>query len=422
MSTEPSDPQQPNKNTAPKNSTPYDTPISQSGNGVHCWRCGKQIHPSAHHCPFCQAAQFSGNPKSKFVAATLGILLGFTGAHRFYLGKWWGIFYLLSGVIGWAIAIVESLVFLLTPNDNWERKYSNVPPASGGMIAGVIIGSVFVIGILAAIAIPAYQDYTYRAKVTEVLFSVEPVKRATGQFMNKNRRYPATFEELGVSPDLNNPLVSTFSLGDEGVLTVTFSGFKKSIIKDETIVFKPSRIASQLKWDCSGGSLPAKYRPKNCRQGALAHQQALTSTRLVRDNLNHFQLRVPSYWSAQTDLNENASLQLANLRKEEYMIVLEHAAQDISDLTLNDYAQILNEDLVIENKHVSSPKQLNLNGYKALSYDISGEVENTKIDYMVVYVEGRESYYFFMIWTLPSKKDAVWPIYKKTLQTFKEIE
>lgn len=412
---------QPNKNATTKNSTPYDTPVSQSGNNVYCRRCGKRIHPSSHRCPFCQAQQFNGKSKNKFVAAALGIFLGFTGAHRFYLGKWWGIFYLLFGVLGWAIAIIESLVFLLTPKDSWEGKYSNVPPTSGGMIAGVVIGSVFMIGILAAIAVPAYQDYTYRAKVAEVLLSVEPAKRATSRFMQKNQRYPVTFEELDISSDLNNPLVSALSLGDEGSLTVTFSGYKKSIIKDETIVFIPSRIASQLKWDCSGGTLPSKYRPPGCRQGKLTHQQTSTLTRWVHDDLNHFKLRIPTDWSPRSDLSEDANLQYANVRKEEYMMVLEHRKQDFPDFTLKDYAQLVNNDLTIDNIRIGSPKPLSLKANSAIRYDISGEVENTEIDYMVVYVEGRESYYFFMLWTLPSHKRSVWPEFSKMMQTFEEI-
>ena len=138
---------------------------------VFCRGCGKEIHESAPTCPQCGALQRIDTPqgKSKVVAGVLAIFLGGIGIHRFYLGQWWGIFYLL---LFWTwipaiIAFIEGIVFLCTSDENWNRAHGHKKNiGAGGVVAlviGVIVG-IMLVGILAAIAIPAYQDYTERTK------------------------------------------------------------------------------------------------------------------------------------------------------------------------------------------------------------------------------------------------------------------
>ena len=110
-------------------------------------------------------------------AGLLGIFLGWLGVHRFYLGQWWGIFYLLlfwTGLPG-IIGLVEGIVFLVSDQDRWDDKFNDGIPAGKGeganaailivVIVAVLFFGIALLGIIAAIAIPAYHDYTIRAKV-----------------------------------------------------------------------------------------------------------------------------------------------------------------------------------------------------------------------------------------------------------------
>jgi len=82
-------------------------------------------------------------------------------------------------------------------------------PAAGNnrgcLIAAIVVGSqgrtFVVLGILAAIAIPAYQDYLGRAKVAEVLAGAHPAKEAMAEFQANTDRCPRDVEELGLAPD-----------------------------------------------------------------------------------------------------------------------------------------------------------------------------------------------------------------------------
>ena len=92
---------------------------------VFCRGCGKEIHESARACPACGATQYSGSEKRKIVAGFLALFLGGFGIHRFYLGQWWGLIYLLLcwTFIPAILAFFEAIVFFCTSEANWRKKY-----------------------------------------------------------------------------------------------------------------------------------------------------------------------------------------------------------------------------------------------------------------------------------------------------------
>ena len=96
------------------------------GGMVFCRGCGREIHQSAASCPGCGARQQAARQgKSKATAGVLALRLGGLGIHRFYLGQWWGIFYLLFvwTFIPSIAAFIEGIVFLCTGDAAWEQKY-----------------------------------------------------------------------------------------------------------------------------------------------------------------------------------------------------------------------------------------------------------------------------------------------------------
>lgn len=133
---------------------------------VFCRECGAKLSKTAVACTQCGAVQDVGG-KSKVAAGLLAIFLGGFGFHRFYLGQWWGIFYLL---LFWTwipgiIAFIEGIVFLCTSQQTWLKKYGNTKGTSGLVLVLVsVLVIIPAIGILAAIALPAYQDYVVRAE------------------------------------------------------------------------------------------------------------------------------------------------------------------------------------------------------------------------------------------------------------------
>lgn len=127
---------------------------------------------------------------------------------------------------------------------------------------------VAIIGILAAVAIPAYQDYTIRAKVTEGLSLASAGKTAVSEFFASNGRLPASNASAGMagSASISGNSVSSVSVGTGGDITITFSN--TPAIQGSTLILSPTTVGGGVKWDCNDtatADLEAKYRPSSCR-------------------------------------------------------------------------------------------------------------------------------------------------------------
>ena len=126
-----------------------------------------------------------------------------------------------------------------------------------------------IIGILAAIAIPAYLDYTIRAKVSEGLnltaaakVAVAEVYNSTGGWATNNAGYG-----LPLNTSIRGNNVSAVNAGSLGVITVTYRINLGGTADGKTIVLTPSTsVEGSLVWSCiTNTSMPTKYRPANCR-------------------------------------------------------------------------------------------------------------------------------------------------------------
>lgn len=114
----------------------------------------------------------SGYYKNKFVAGLLAIFFSSLGLHRFYLGQWWGIFYLLfswTGLPG-VIGVVEGVMFILSSERDWDYHYNNPenPVSAGpGMFGGILIIAVvlflamllFMIGFLGGFSVLTFTSH-----------------------------------------------------------------------------------------------------------------------------------------------------------------------------------------------------------------------------------------------------------------------
>ena len=128
---------------------------------------------------------------------------------------------------------------------------------------------VAIIGILAAIAIPAYQDYTIRAQVSEGLNLAAGAKAAVSEYTMDRGRFPTdnTLAGLSAAADINGSYVTSVGVASN-VITVTFGGSKPAhtLINGQTITLTGSTNAGSVEWLCaSGGTIQAKHLPAACR-------------------------------------------------------------------------------------------------------------------------------------------------------------
>jgi len=131
-----------------------------------------------------------------------------------------------------------------------------------------------IIGILAAIAIPAYQDYTIRAQVSEGLNLSGGAKAAVTEYFQDRGTMPTNNTDAGLSTpatQIAGKYVSSVQVGGSGVITVTYGGIAAeahSVISGQSLQMTPSTAqAGSVSWDCaSAGALIAnKHLPAACR-------------------------------------------------------------------------------------------------------------------------------------------------------------
>jgi type IV pilus assembly protein PilA len=144
---------------------------------------------------------------------------------------------------------------------------------------------VAIIGILAAIAIPAYQDYTIRAQVTEGLNLAGAAKTAITESFQQTGNWPAdnAAAGLGAAANIRGKYVTAVTVNGGGI-TITYGNQANTSIAGQTLGLAPATSANNdVAWVCGGAATPggttlvagatattsagmlAKYLPATCR-------------------------------------------------------------------------------------------------------------------------------------------------------------
>jgi type IV pilus assembly protein PilA len=122
-----------------------------------------------------------------------------------------------------------------------------------------------ILGILMAIAIPAYQDYTIRARVSEGMTLAAPAKLTVAENAAQGSA------DLGAgftAPTATADVASIAVAAATGIITVTYQGGVPAstlILAPDPAIAAGTPVTDRINWDCRGGTLLAQYRPASCR-------------------------------------------------------------------------------------------------------------------------------------------------------------
>ena len=132
---------------------------------------------------------------------------------------------------------------------------------------------VAIIGILAAIAIPAYQDYTIRAKITEAVNAMAPAKTAVSEYYISQGSMPADPAAAGFVTAVNTQYVNSVNYvrldDDNADLNVSIRDLGGNTADAQTITLDGQGGTSAVEWDCIPGNVGTavdqRYLPADCR-------------------------------------------------------------------------------------------------------------------------------------------------------------
>jgi type IV pilus assembly protein PilA len=130
---------------------------------------------------------------------------------------------------------------------------------------------VAIIGILAAVALPAYQDYMVRAKASELILALDAPKTSIAEFYAQNTRMPPNATSAGFDTSGSKYVASVALVGavDTATLTATAQALGPSDATGVIVMIGTGTPATgKVLWECgktAASTLPGKYRPASCK-------------------------------------------------------------------------------------------------------------------------------------------------------------
>ncbi len=138
---------------------------------------------------------------------------------------------------------------------------------AAAVIVGVVSGLVVPAAILAAIAIPAYQDYTVRAQVAESLVEATPVKLSVSEYYYTHQRMPGGIEDLAPdgAPVEGSAMIRSIEV-QQGEIVLTLGGQADGGLHGARVLFTPILDGQMLRWSCRSPDIPQNRLPSACRE------------------------------------------------------------------------------------------------------------------------------------------------------------
>ena len=126
-----------------------------------------------------------------------------------------------------------------------------------------------ILGILMAIAIPAYQDYAVRAKASEGINLAGASKLAVAETYSSKGTMPGNNSSAGLptSTSINGKYVTSVSVGTGGLISIAYNGAATGEPKllNGILLLSPTTTAGSVRWKCKSTTVSTKYLPSECR-------------------------------------------------------------------------------------------------------------------------------------------------------------
>lgn len=130
---------------------------------------------------------------------------------------------------------------------------------------------VAIIAILAAIAIPAYQDYLVRSQVSEGAVLTDGAKTALAEYYGNHGVFPGAPQSAGLptaAASISGKYVSGVDVSSRGIIKADFGGQSSNKINGKIFALSAIDNGGSISWSCTSGNttVDPKYLPSSCRK------------------------------------------------------------------------------------------------------------------------------------------------------------
>ena len=157
------------------------------------------------------------------------------------------------------------------------------------------------------------------------------------------------------------------------------------------------------------------------RESVLDQVDEMPTTITSSDGM--LRLTIPPSWVEIADLHEDASIKVGNGLRDEYLVVLtdlkEDFVGDLDDHVDTTVGQMLETN---EDAKVTRREPTQVAGYDARKVELRGTVDRARIVYLQITIEAEDAFHQVLAWTLSSKREDAFGVFKKTLSTLEVVE
>ena len=126
-----------------------------------------------------------------------------------------------------------------------------------------------IIGILAAVALPAYQDYTIRARISEALLAGSSARTAVSEVYSNAGAMLGSADSMGIQSQATDVVASVtwdHTDDDHGDVVVTLTSAQNlGDAAGDTIILRATGADGAVSWSCGAGTIESKYLPGSCK-------------------------------------------------------------------------------------------------------------------------------------------------------------